>query len=186
MNDQLQDATTRQQTRAYAAWYGVQVGLCWIISYGLILYGLSEPLAGHFGLFTGISSLPLAIWLMRQFRDQIAELPIGRAWHMALMIYLCASLLLALGQYIYFAYIDGGYMAREYSEILTNPEYRPMLESMLPNENYEQLTNDLVTTLSTISPAKMAVQMMPISLLISFFLAIPTTFLSFTKPKTKG
>lgn len=186
MNEQLQDATTRQQTRAYAAWYGVQVGLCWIASFGLIIYGLKAPLAGHIGLAFGIFSVPIAIKLMRQFRDQISELPLRRAWHMALMLYLCAALLLAFAQYIYFAYIDGGYMARSYGEILTSPEYRPMLEAMLPGQDFDQLANDIITTFSTISPARLAVQMLPLSLFMAIIFAVPTAFLSFSKPTNNG
>ena len=47
------EATTAQQTRAYAGYYGLWVGLLWVLSFGLTIYGLCSPLAGNLGLLAG-------------------------------------------------------------------------------------------------------------------------------------
>ncbi len=97
-NDTKKEYTDSQQSRAYAAYYGLWVGLCWIGSFALTMYGLKEPFAGNFGLLIGLCSLPLAIWLLRGFRELVAPLPLRRAWHMAWMMFLCAALLCTAAQ----------------------------------------------------------------------------------------
>lgn len=183
MDDQLYNATPRQQLRAFAAWYGVQVGLCWIASFGLSMWSLSEPFAGNFALLVGLASIPLAVMLMRDFRKRIAPLTLRNAWHMAWMIFLCAALLTTAAQYIYFAYIDGGRLARAYSELLTNPAYQPMLEKMLPGQDLDALANEVTILLSSTSASQMAMQMAFWNALIATVFAIPTMFFSSAKQK---
>jgi hypothetical protein len=38
-NDTKKEYTDSQQSRAYAAYYGLWVGLCWIGSFALTMYG---------------------------------------------------------------------------------------------------------------------------------------------------
>ena len=102
------EATPAQQTRAYAGYYGLWVGLLWVLSFGLTIYGLRSPLAGNLGLLAGFCSLPLGIRLLRGFRDNIGPLPLRRAWNMAYLMFLAAALICTAAQYVYFAYFDEG------------------------------------------------------------------------------
>lgn len=181
MNDPLINATPRQQSRAYAAWYGVQVGLCWILSFGLTMWSLREPLAGNFALLIGLGSIPLGVWLLRDFRTRVADLSARRAWHMSWMMFLCAALLTTAAQYVYFAYLDGGMLARAYGEMLNNPVYQPMLEKLLPGQDLNTLANEFTVMIGNTTPAQMAMQLSVWNVLIATVFAIPTAFLAIAK-----
>ena len=184
MDNKVQETTPGQQRRAYAAWYGVQVGLCWIASFGLSMWSLREPFAGNFALLTGLASIPLGAWLMRGFQTNIAPLTARFAWHMAWMMFLCAALLTTAAQYIYFAYIDGGLLARAYSEMLNNPVYQPLLEKLMPGQDLETMVNEFTAMLYNTSPIQMTMQLAFWNALIATLFAIPTAFFSFNRKKT--
>ena len=180
-DDQLYNVTPRQQSRAFAAWYGVQVGACWVASFGLSMWSLREPFAGNFALLVGLCSIPLAVILMRDFNKRIAPLTLRRAWHMSWMLFLCAALITAAAQYVYFAYLDGGQLARSYGEVLTNPDYQPMLEKLLPGQDLNAMANEFTLMISNTSPSQMTMQLLFWNVLIATVFAIPTTFFSFAR-----
>ena len=183
MEDPLINATPRQQSRAYAAWYGVQVGMCWIISFGLAMWSLREPFAGNFALLIGLASIPLGVWLLRDFCTRVADLSARRAWHMSWMMFLCAALLTTAAQYIYFAYLDGGMLARAYGEMLSNPAYQPVLEKLLPGQDLNTLSSEFTAMLYSTTPAQMTMQLSIWNVLIATIFAIPTTFFALAKKK---
>ena len=123
------DATSYRQLRAYAAQYGAIVGLIWIVSFAFYIVGLTHPLIGNIGLLIGIFSVVAAGFLVRKFRHEISPLRFAQSWWMSILIYMYASLLMALAQYIYFAYIDGGYIVQAYSAIMSTPEATAMLKA---------------------------------------------------------
>lgn len=183
MDKQLHDVTPGQQSRAFAAWYGVQVGLCWTASFGLFMWGLQQPFASNFSLLVGLASVPLAVWLLRGFRRDIAPLSLRRAWHMAWLLFLCAAMITTAAQYIYFAYLDGGLLARAYSELLTSPEYRPLLQQMLPGQDIDALATDMTAMLAQTTPSQLTMQLAFMNVLLATILAIPTALFSFKSEK---
>lgn len=167
-------ATEGQQTRAYSAYYGMWIGITWTMSFALTIYGLSHPLAGNLGLLLGMASLPLAVWILRGFRDHVAgELPLRRAWHMAWMLMLGAALITTLAQYIYFAYIDHGALVRAYTEILAQPEAHDMLQQMLPGQDVDALAAEALETFSVTSPSQLASQFLFWNALLATVMALP-------------
>mgnify|MGYP002855156217 CR=1 FL=1 len=181
MDDKNTTVTDSQQTRAYAAYYGLWVGLCWAASFALTMYALSHPSVGSLGLILGLCSVPLGVWLMRGFRQTVAPLPLRRAWHMAWMMFLCAALLCSAAQHIYFAYIDGGLLVRSYSEMFQQPELHDMMQQMLPGQNIDTMMEEALTAFSTTPPSQLALQFLFWNVLLATFLAFPTALLSFSR-----
>ncbi len=177
------DITEGQQTRAYAAYYGLWVGLFWVGSFALSMWGLTAPLAGNLGLLLGICSIPYAIKLMRDFRDNIAPLTLGRAFQMAWMIFIAASLLCTAAQYIYFAYIDDGRLILSYSEMVQQPEVQEMLKQMLQGQDAEAIINDAMNMFSATPPSQLAIQFLIWNTLLATFCAFPTALFSFSRPQ---
>ena len=92
-NNRTQADTDANQTRAYAGYYGLWVGLCWVISFGMSIAGLRAPAWGTMGLLVGLLSLPLGVRLLRSFSDQVGPLPLRRAWYLSWMMFLAAALI---------------------------------------------------------------------------------------------
>ena len=181
MKDQVSEA---RQTRAYAAYYGLWVGLCWVGSFALAMIGvtgLTTPLTGNLSLLLGVCSVPLGVWLLRGFREQIAPLPLRRAWYMAWMMFLGAALLCTAAQYIYFAYIDGGRLVRAYSEMIAMPEMQEMLAQMMPGQDVQALFDEALTTFAATPPSHIALQFLFWNVLLATFFAFPTALFSFKR-----
>lgn len=178
-NQNNRDVTVSQQTRAYAAYYGLWAGLCWIGSFALSMIGLQTPLAGNLGLLLGLLSIYFVVRLMRGFRENIAPLPLRRAWYMAWMIFAAAALLCTAAQYIYFAYIDGGLLMRTYSELMQQPEVMTAMQQMLPEENVEELMNQAFAAFAATPPSQLALQFLFWNLILATIFAIPTALLAY-------
>ena len=170
------------QTRAYAGYYGLWVGLLWILSFGLTMAGLTRPLLSNLGLIAGLCSLPVGVNLVRGFRDTVGPLPLRRAWHLSWMMYLAAALLCTAAQYIYFAYIDGGRLVRVYSEMLSQPEIQDMLAKLMKGQDVEQIANEALATFGSTPPSLLAMQFLFWNVLLATLLAIPTMLMA----KKKG
>ena len=171
-------ATEAQQTRAYAGYYGLWVGACWVACFGFSMAGLSQPLLGNLGLLTGLASFPLAVWLFRGFRDHVAPLPLRRAWHLSWMTFMAAALLCTAAQYIYFAYIDGGHLMRAYTAMLQQPEVVDMLRQLMPGEDVETMTNQALEAFATTPPSQLAIQFLFWNALLATIVALPTALMS--------
>lgn len=174
-----------QQTRAYAGYYGFLVGLCWVVSFGLTIAGLRSPLLSNLGLLTGFCSLPLAVNLLRGFRDHVSPLPLRRAWHLAWMTFLAAALICTIAQYIYFAYFDKGLLVRSYTEMLQQPELHDLMQQMvqrtLPGRDLDTVVNEVLGTFSATPPSQLALQFLFWNVLLATVLAIPTMLMAYKK-----
>jgi len=184
MNEQNHTPSAAQQTRAYAGYYGLWVGSCWIACFSLFMAGLTQPLLSNVGLLVGLASLPLAVWLLRGFRDHVAPLPLRRAWYLAWMTFGAAALLCTAAQYIYFAYIDGGHLMRAYTDMLQQPEVHDMLQQMLPGQDVDALTSQALDAFASTPPSELAIQFLFWNILLATVVAFPTALFSFSRPTT--
>lgn len=177
------EITESQQTRAYAAYYGLWIGVAWVASFGLTMYGFRAPMASSFGLLIGLCSFPLAIWLLRGFREVVAPLPLRRAWHMSWMMFLGAAMLCTAAQYIYFAYIDGGQLVRSYGEMLEQPEMQEIMQRMLPGQDAQAMMQEALDTFAASPPSQLVFQFLFWNVVLATLMAFPTALFSFFRPK---
>ena len=179
-------ATEGQQTRAYAAYYGLWIGITWIVSFALTIRGLSSPITSNLGFITGLASLPLAVWFIRGFRDNVVyELSFRRAWHLALLTLFAAAMLTTFAQYIYFAYLDNGALALAYSEAFAQPETQDMLRQMLPGQDVDALFQEAMTTFQAMTPAQTALQFLFWNIVLANVAALPIAAASKGKRKER-
>lgn len=119
------------QLKAFARIDGAYLGLAWIASFALYIGGLSSPALGLGSALLAVLSPVFAAVRLAKFRDKAREgvISFRRAAAYYILMFLYASLLMALAQYIYFAYIDGGYIVQAYSAIMSPPEATAMLKA---------------------------------------------------------
>lgn len=185
-NPTTPNVSDARQSRAYAAWYGFWVGCVWVMSFALAMWGLTAPMASNLAVMAALSSVPLAVWLLRGFREMVAPLPLRRAWHMAWMLFLGAALLLTAAQFVYFTFLDGGRMAVAYTELIAQPEMHDMLQRMLPGQDVDALANEAIATFTATPPAQLALQFLFWNVLIATFCAFPVALFSFTRNNRKA
>lgn len=177
--------TEGQQTRAYAGYYGLWVGLCWIASFALSVHGLQSPFASNLGLLVGLLSFPLGVKLLRGFGQHIAPLSLGRAWRLSWLMYGAAAMLCTAAQYIYFAYLDGGLLVRSYTDLLEQPEMQDVMTQILGPDS-QAIAQEALNAFAATPPAQLALQFLLWNLLLATFLAFPTALFSFTRKKPEN
>ena len=171
------------QIRSYAAWYGLWLGICWSASFLLTMAGLTNPFAGNIAFLVGLLSLPLAVWMLRNFGQLIAPLSLTKAWYMAWLMFAAAALITTAVQYIYFAYFDDGRLMQAYTDILSQPEQHDLLQKMLPGQDIDALIDEVLALYSSLSLSQLTLQCFIWNILLATAMALPTGLLSFTRRK---
>lgn len=168
-------SNNRANLQKHAMYYGTYMGLFWIVKFAFFPIGLSKP----FFLFLFVAAtltVPfLAHRFAKKFRDEACggAISFSQAWVFLVFLFLFSSLLAAVGHYIYFQFIDNGYILETYTGIINN----------LPGDSEsiqvykEQLTEalDLVGNMTSI---EITMQLLSsnilncsvLSLIISFFI----------------
>ncbi|MBO4825771.1 MAG: DUF4199 domain-containing protein [Prevotella sp.] len=98
------------QLRAFARNDGAFLGIMWIASFFCSVLGQKVPLMGTLGLAFALLTPFFIIRRIRTFRDRIreGELSFWGGYIYSTSMFFYAALLLALAQFVYFAYIDKG------------------------------------------------------------------------------
>ena len=160
-----------RQFKAYATQYGTFVGLMWVTSFACYIGGFSAPFLSTLCLFLGITSPLLAIYLGKRFRRDACEgfISFGRALWFALLMFFYATLLTTIVQYIYFRFIDNGFLFSAFETLLQQPEVKESLNSMLSTMELENVTD----ILSSITPSQLTFNMLTFNMFAGMILSFP-------------
>ncbi len=156
----------------YAMIYGTYMGIFWVLKFIFFPLGLTHPFL--FLLFIGLTCcVPfLGYYYTKLYRDTACggNIVFFKAWWFNTLVYLFASLLTGVGHYIYFQFIDHGYIIDTYETILKNfpVENAP---SVAP---YMQQMENALTVLRGLTPIEISMQLMSQNIIYGSFLALPT------------
>ncbi len=161
------------QLKAFARIDGLYVGLVWIGSFACYIYGLTSPLTGLVGMIAALVSPFYAAMRLKRYRDNVigGVISFARAMLYYMLIFLYASLLLALAQFIYFEFLDNGYLAGIYSSVFSTPEAEIVLKAYGITK---QQANDSVAAFAGTSAILIAVNILTINLFIGLIMSIPS------------
>ena len=172
--------TNYRQLRDFSAQFGCIVGLMWIASFTFYIIGLTHPLAGNISLLLGLLSVGTAGMLVRKFRIEVQPLRFGRAWWMSALIFMYASILMAVAQFIYFRYIDNGLLVDTYSSLMQQPEYIKLMQDMVPGQDAQEIIRQTLDLLRSISPIELTFEFLIYNILFGFLLALPAAWIGLT------
>ena len=172
------------QLKAFARVDGAYLGLIWIASFAFFVMQYSNPIMGTVSMLVSFMSLYFIYKRIVKFRIDICndELPFAKAYIYSLFMFFYAALILGVAQYIYFKFIDGGFILNTYRDIMSTPEFKEASKAygMSANEMKEALN-----TLSQVRPVDIVLNIMSMNIFGSIFLSIPIAFMS-RKNKTNN
>ena len=165
------------QLRAFARVDGTYVGILWIASFACYLGGLSSPMLGLLGGILAVASPFFAAKRLIKFRDDIRDGEISgrRSMLYYALMFFYASLLFALAQYLYFAFLDGGYLMREYTSMLSSPEMKQAMQAY--GMTADQLMEGLKEFANT-SPIMTALNIMTMNITIGLICSLPVSLIT--------
>lgn len=165
------------QLRAFARVDGTYVGILWIASFACYLGGLSSPMLGLVGGILAVASPFFAAKRLIKFRDDIRDGEISgrRSMFYYALMFFYASLLFALAQYLYFAFLDGGYLMREYTSMLSSPEMKQAMQ--VYGMTADQLMEGL-KEFANASPIMTALNIMTMNITIGLIFSLPVSLIT--------
>lgn len=164
--------TPLRQLQAYAHIDGAKMALLWIAGFVCFILEISHPILGLVWLLS-ICLIPIyAYRLLKTFRSNqpYGTISFGRAWLYVTYTFFYSTLLFALAQYIYFAFIDNGFLISQYVQIMSDPAYKTLFEAY----GYTQSDLDMfISQLHEMTPIGIALNFASMNFLTGMILGLP-------------
>jgi hypothetical protein len=104
-----------------------------------------------------------------------------RGWGFVILVFFYGGILLALVQYVYFAYIDQGYLLASFSAALESAETKQFIEMY----GMQQAVNDSLTMMEQMRPIDYALNVLTMNISIGIILGLPIAAILQKKVLTK-
>ncbi len=159
------------QLKAFARIDGARLAALWVVSFACYVIGISNPLYGVVAMALMIATPFFVSLRVMKFRDKGlgGVISFGRGWGYSLYMFFYASILLALAQYVYFAYIDHGYMLHSFSEALSSSEAQQMVKQY----GAQQMVQESLEQLGQMRPIDYALNILTMNIMIGAVLGLP-------------
>ena len=164
--------------------YGTSMGLFWILKFMLVPFIFTVPLTSLCFLGLTVAVPFLGYFFVRQYRNRYCvdgRIGFMQAWMFSLLMYAFAALLVSVGHYVFFRYVDGGALVASYMNVLDELQATaPEMEGMVAQ--YRQAA-ELV---AAYSPIELTVQLILNNLFYGMLLSLPTAFIVSLKQGVRG
>ena len=153
-----------QQLQAFARVDGAIVALLWTLSFACLVGFFHSPSSAY--------SLVHAAMKLRKFRDDVlgGRISFRRAYGYSILTYLYAALLFAVAQYLYFQFLDNGFLVSQYSLQASSPQ---MQEMMKLYGLTEQDIHFMLENIAALRPIDIALQFFSTNLMLGVFVSLP-------------
>ncbi len=165
-----------EQVMAYSRIDGAFVGALWIISFAFFVGEFYLPALGIVSLAVGLSSVILAVVRISRFRDNVLDggISFRRAFGYSAMTYFNAALFMAVAQYVYFQFIDGGFVMSRYMSMVSTPAFKAMAGQWGMTAADIRLAID---NLSSLRPIDIAFQFLSMNVIMGLAISLFTALL---------
>lgn len=171
-NQKMATREEYEQLKAFARIDGAMVGGLWILSFACFVGEFHNPMFGMLSLLIGVGSLIFAAVRLRLFRDNVLDgrISFRRAFGYSLLTFAYAALLMAAAQYIYFQFIDQGFIISKYTEMASTEEFKSLMG--VYGIKQEEM-NAAMETLSSLRPIDIALQFITTNIILGVIISLP-------------
>ncbi len=173
-----------EQLHAFARVDGVLIAGLWILSFACFVGNFVNPLfaVGAFGF--GAFSLVFATLRLKRFRDEVRNgyISFRGALGYSLLQYLHAALLFAAAQFVYFQFIDHGFLITNYTTMMNTPEFLDAMKIYGLKEDDIKL---VMQNMGAMRPIDNALQFFTTNVFIGAFISVPVALLMRREPDNR-
>lgn len=162
--------------------FGTYMGIYWILKFILFPLGLTIPFLLFLFVALTLGAPFMGYYYARMFRNKICGGYIGflQAWLFTVFMYLFAAMLTAVVHYIYFRYIDHGFICQTYASMLNE-----ITKTQLPGmESYIEQIKNMIDLISSLTPIDITLQLLSNNVFYGTLLAIPTALFVMKRNRT--
>ena len=169
------------QLKAFARQDGALLALLWAVAFILYIIGISNQLLGLAAVMLMLYTPFFVGERLGKFRDYGREgiISFRRSYAYTVMVFFYGGILLAVAHYLYFAFMDKGFLLSQFSKIISAEETQQMLKQYGMTQALDQSLQEM----ATIRPIDYALNVLTINISLGFILGIPISLLLY---RTKG
>lgn len=159
------------QLKAFAKIDGALLALLWTASFACYILGTSSPFLMLIGMILAVCTPFLVGSRLLRFRNNVLNgtLTFKRGYAYSAHTFLYAALLFAVAQFVYFQFIDNGYIAAKISEIMSDP----IMKQSIKSSGMEQAVNDAISAIYKTHPIDYALSYFTTNIIIGLILSLP-------------
>ncbi len=163
------------QLKAFARQDGALLALLWVATFALYIIGVSNQLLGLAAVMLMLYTPFFVGELLGKFRDYGREglISFRRGYAYTIFVFFYGGVLFAIAQYLYFAYLDNGFLLSQFSKVLTSEEAKQMLQQY----GMTQMADESLQEMASIRPIDYALNMLTINIALGFLLGIPISLI---------
>jgi hypothetical protein len=160
-----------QQLKAFARIDGALLAIVWIGSFALYIKGLENPTLGMLSIMTLVVSPFFAAKCLRSFRNKARNgiISFARGYAYIVLIFFYSGLLFALTQYVYFTYMDNGFLMAKFTEMANSPESVQLGIKDMMQQSLDQM--------AAMRPIDLSLNVLTVIIVAGFFIGLPTAAL---------
>jgi hypothetical protein len=108
---------------------------------------------------------------LRKFRDEGREglISFRRSYAYTIFVFFYAAVLLAVVQFLYFAYIDNGYLMSSFSRMMSSEEGKQIISQY----GMSQMVEEGLSEMANIRPIDYALNILTVNIIIGFIVGVP-------------
>ena len=159
------------QLKAFARIDGALLAVLWIVSFACYVAGVANPLYGMMAMLLMVATPFFVALRLGRFRDEARDgiISVARGWGYSGYVFFYASVLMAVAQYIYFAYIDQGYLLQSFATALSTPEAKQMMEQY----GISQAMDESMEMMGELRPIDYALNVLTANIMVGVVLGLP-------------
>ena len=159
------------QLKAWARQDGFFLALFWIVCFISYIIGLSNQMVGMLSMLMVVTSPFFVANRLKKFRDEGREgvISFGRSYAYTIFVFFYGAVLLAVAQYLYFAYMDNGYLVNSLARMMSTDEAKMMLEQY----GAQSLVDEGLAEMAATRPIDYALNILTINISLGFILGVP-------------
>ena len=159
------------QLKAYARQDGFFLALLWIASFSSYIMGLTNQILAMAAVLMAVMSPFFVANRLKKFRDEGREgvISFARSYAYTIFVFFYGAVLLAVAQYLYFAYMDNGYLVNSFAKMMTTDEGKMLLEQY----GMTQMVDESLAEMAATRPIDYALNILTINISLGFILGVP-------------
>lgn len=163
------------QLKAFARQDGAMLALLWAVAFILYIYGVSSQMLGLAALMLMFYTPIFVGERLGKFRDygRAGLISFRRGYAYTIFVFFYAGVLFAIAQYLYFAFMDNGFLLNQFSRMVSTEEARQMLEQY----GMTKMVDESLQEMANIRPIDYALNMLTVNISLGFILGVPISLI---------
>ena len=159
------------QLKAYARQDGFFLSLLWAASFACYILGMTNQLMGLTAVLLAVLTPFFVSSRLGRFREEGREgmISFSRSYLYVILVFFYGGVLLAVVQFLYFAYVDNGYLLGAFTKMLDSEENKQLLQQY----GMEKAMDESLAEMASIRPIDYALNMLTVNIMLGFLLGIP-------------